>query len=155
MKRLLSLSLVPALAVCLFLSAAHATQAGPVYVGAASCESCHEEQYAGFMKNSSKARSWKSVAKMLPKLAENEKADCYACHTTGYGAPGGFQNIETTPHMANLGCETCHGPGSLHAESGDPDDIQRKPDVNDCTRCHNAERINNFNFKPMLYHGGH
>lgn len=57
--------------------------------------------------------------------------------------------------MANLSCETCHGPGSLHYETGDTEAIRRKPDVKGCVTCHNADRVQNFKFKPMLYHGGH
>lgn len=124
------------------------------YVGAAACESCHEEQYASFTAHSSKARSWDSVNKMLPKLTPSEARGCYGCHTTGYGQ-GGFESYEKTPELANLSCEACHGPGSIHAESGDASDIRRTPDVKACTACHNAERIKNFKFKPMLYHGGH
>ena len=125
------------------------------YVGAKACESCHEDQYASFMANSNKARSWKSLEKMMPKLTPAEQQECFACHTTGHGKPGGFVSLEKTPDMANLSCESCHGPGSLHAETGDTSEIRRKPDVKACVTCHNAERVRNFKFKPMLYHGGH
>ncbi|MDL2316984.1 cytochrome c family protein, partial [Desulfovibrio sp. OttesenSCG-928-A18] len=147
------LPLLPLLALCLVLpllaALPGAAQEARAYVGAQACESCHEEQYASFMKNSHKARSWKSLEKMLPKLTEAEKKECYVCHTTGYGKPGGFVSLRETPEKANLSCETCHGPGSAHAESGDSADIQRKPDLNSCLRCHNAERTQNFNFKLM------
>lgn len=126
-----------------------------VYIGAEACEPCHQDQYASFQKNSSKAKSWKSVAKMLPKLTQAEQKTCFACHTTGYGRKGGFESYAATPHLANVSCESCHGPGSLHAESGDKADIRRTPDIAACITCHNADRIQNFNFKPMLYHGGH
>ena len=125
------------------------------YVGAKACESCHEDQYASFMANSNKAHSWKSLEKMLPKLTPAEQKECFACHTTGYGKPGGFVSLEKTPDMANLSCESCHGPGSLHAETGDTSAIRRKPDVKGCAACHNADRVQSFKFKPMLYHGGH
>lgn len=124
------------------------------YAGSAACEPCHAEQYEKFTTHSSKARSWESVQKMLPKLTPAEAKECFGCHTTGYGK-GGFESYEKTPGLANLSCEACHGPGSLHAESGDADDIRRTPDVKGCTACHNADRIRNFKFKPMLYHGGH
>ena len=125
------------------------------YVGAKACQSCHEEQYASFMANSQKAHSWKSLEKMLPKLTAAEQRECFSCHTTGYGKSGGFINIEQTPDLANLSCETCHGPGSLHYETGDTAAIRRRPDRKECETCHNAERIQNFKFKPTLYHGGH
>ena len=138
-----------------FAPAALAAEDTAVYVGAEACESCHSDQYESFQKNSSKAHSWESVEKMLSKLTPAEQKECYSCHTTGYGKPGGFKSIESTPELANVSCESCHGPGSLHAESGDPELINRTPDVKECVTCHNAQRIKNFNFKPMLYHGGH
>lgn len=145
------------LVACLLalLPCATATAAENSFVGAAACESCHEEQYASFMANSRKAHSWRSIEKMAPKLTHNEIRECYTCHTTGYGQPGGFVSLEKTPQLANVSCEACHGPGAAHAESGDPEDIHRTPDIKSCSECHNAQRVKNFNFKPMLYHGGH
>lgn len=138
-----------------FEGAAFAGAVEATYVGADACQSCHEDQYASFQANSGKAHSWKSVEKMLPKLTTAEQRECFACHTTGYGQPGGFTGLADTPRLANLSCETCHGPGSLHAETGDTDAILRTPDRENCVTCHNADRIQNFNFKPILYHGGH
>lgn len=154
------LSFIPVGLACLVLAlalipVASAEPEKAVFIGAKACESCHPDQYASFKANSNKAHSWNSVLKMLPKLTPAEQKDCFACHTTGYGKPGGFESFEKTPHLANLSCEACHGPGSVHAESGDTDDIRRTPDVKSCVTCHNADRIQNFNFKPMLYHGGH
>ena len=146
------ISLVFALAL---ISKASAEPEEALFVGAKACESCHSDQYASFMSNSNKAHSWKSLSKMLPKLTPSEQSDCFACHTTGYGKSGGFESLEKTPHLANLSCESCHGPGSVHVESGDKNDILCTPDVKSCTICHNAERVQNFKFKPMLYHGGH
>jgi hypothetical protein len=33
--------------------------------------------------------------------------------------------------------------------------IKRKLTVQDCEVCHNAERVANFNFKPMIFGGAH
>ncbi|HDS17152.1 MAG TPA: hypothetical protein ENN66_11215 [Proteobacteria bacterium] len=57
--------------------------------------------------------------------------------------------------MSNLGCESCHGPGGAHIESEDSSDIIAKIDVTSCTHCHNSERVEAFNFKPLLYGGAH
>jgi hypothetical protein len=54
-----------------------------------------------------------------------------------------------------LGCESCHGPGSLHADSGDAYDIIGDLGPEDCERCHNPERVANFKFKPLLFGGAH
>ncbi|MDD3684667.1 cytochrome c family protein [Desulfovibrio desulfuricans] len=124
------------------------------YIGSKNCAPCHEEQYNSFIKHSKKAHSWNSVAIMKPKLKEHELQKCYECHTTGYNK-GGFKSIETTPELADVGCETCHGPGSEHAENQDPQSISRKPAVETCTACHNPERIQDFKFKPLIFSGAH
>ncbi len=44
--------------------------------------------------------------------------DCGSCHTTGYSSSGnqdGLPGIAGTWAEAGIGCEECHGPGSLHA----------------------------------------
>jgi len=93
---------------------------------------------------------------MANGLTDDEVKTCYACHTTGYGKPGGFVSFEKTPEMANAGCEVCHGPGSEHADSGgDAKLIVLKMKISDCEVCHNAERVKAFNFKPMLFGGAH
>ena len=125
------------------------------YVGSKACSQCHEKQYESFSKYSKKAHSWQSVAIMKPKLKEQELRQCYECHTTGYGKKGGFVSQETTPELADVGCETCHGPGGEHAASGEPKQIRRRPSVESCTVCHNAQRVEDFRFKPLLFSGAH
>lgn len=106
------------------------------------------------MKHSKKSHSWDSVAIMKPKLKKAELEKCYECHTTGYNN-GGFKSIESTPDLSDVGCEACHGPGSIHAESQDPQDIIVKPTTETCAKCHNAERIHDFKFKPLIFSGAH
>ena len=125
------------------------------YVGSQACKECHEEQYASYKKYAKKAHSWKSVAVMAPKLKPEELKTCYRCHTTGYGKPGGFVSLKETPHQKNLGCEACHGPGSKHVESQDPEDIKATLEIADCMGCHNKERVGAFRFRPLIYGGGH
>jgi len=126
------------------------------YVGTAACKDCHEEQYDNFTKFAKKAHSDKSVKIMASDLTEAELAECHACLTTGYGKPGGFVSYEKTPHLADAGCEVCHGPGHDHVESGgDTELIKGKLTMADCEGCHNQSRVKAFNFKPLLYGGAH
>lgn len=139
------------LALCLCTGpAAHAGE----YVGSKACSECHEEQYANFSKYSKKAASWRGVEIMASDLTGEELRGCFECHATGYGR-GGFVSFEQTPELAEVGCESCHGPGAGHAESGDPELIQRTPSVATCESCHSAERVEDFNFKPLLFSGAH
>ena len=125
------------------------------YVGTETCKECHEAEYDNFKAYAKKATSYESVKKMKKGLTSEEIKECYTCHTTGYGQPGGFVSIEKTPHLQDAGCEVCHGPGSNHIESEDPDDIIAELEAENCKTCHNANRVEAFNFKPMLYGGAH
>ena len=127
------------------------------YVGAEVCAECHEDEFASYSANAKKAHSYQSVAlmKQRNRLTDSEYKECLHCHSTGYGHPGGFISVEATPHLKNAGCEVCHGPGSKHADSMDPEDIKGSLTVDDCTTCHNAERVNSFRFRPLIYGGGH
>jgi len=124
------------------------------YVGSETCSECHNEQFEHFVTYSKKAKSWHSIEIMASDLTPDEQASCYGCHTTGYGK-GGFISITETPALADVGCETCHGPGGEHAASGDTDAINRTPTVQECETCHNAERVEDFNFKPLIFSGAH
>jgi hypothetical protein len=125
------------------------------FVGSPTCSECHQEQYETFAKYSKKAHTRKGVEKMFSDLNEAEKKECYVCHTTGYGR-GGFVSYEKTPEFADVGCETCHGAGGEHvAYGGDPELITRRPSVESCEKCHNAERVKDFNYKPLLFSGAH
>ncbi len=126
------------------------------YVGSETCAGCHEQEYNNYKKYSKKAHSARSVTIMAPKLTAEEIKECYHCHATGYGQPGGFESLEKTPGMANAGCEVCHGPGADHAESGgDTSLIKGKLEVKDCETCHNSERVSAFDYKPLIFGGAH
>lgn len=127
------------------------------YVGSKACSSCHEEEYKTFVQFAKKAHSFHAIERMQDGLTGEELKECYKCHTTGYGKPGGFVSIEKTPEMKDAGCEVCHGPGSVHIESAETKDILggKKMTMKMCEECHNPERISSFNFKPMLHGGAH
>jgi DmsE family decaheme c-type cytochrome len=71
------------------------------------------------------------------------EATCLTCHDQSIqGTAHGVSFNERTP-AATRGCESCHGPGQKHAESGDPTLIRTftgtpAAEVSDtCTSCHN------------------
>ncbi|MEA3547115.1 MAG: cytochrome c family protein [Thermodesulfobacteriota bacterium] len=150
-----------ALSVFLFFGAMYwvdsgiASEVDRIYVGSEVCGECHEYEYENFHTYAKKAHSYDNIMKMKKSLNEDEFKKCLECHTTGYGRPGGFVSLEQTPHLKNLGCEVCHGPGSLHVESEDPDDIVSDLSIKQCEKCHNAERVADFDYKPFIYGGAH
>lgn len=148
--------IIAALTCSLLLTARQATTETATYVGSAACADCHDEEYANYTKFSKKAHSGQSVQSMAKDLTSSELQECYTCHATGYGKPGGFVSFEKTPELANAGCEVCHGPGSMHVEEGgDTAYIKGKLEIKDCETCHNPDRVASFGFKPMLFGGAH
>ncbi|NOR25628.1 MAG: cytochrome C, partial [Desulforhopalus sp.] len=90
------------------------------YVGSLACKECHPEEYENFVTYAKKSVSFQSIERRMKHLTPEEIRQCYPCHTTGYGQPSGFINLEETPHLKNAGCEVCHGPGAEHVKTGDP-----------------------------------
>lgn len=140
--------------LCSVLTPPAEARENATYVGSQKCGECHESEYKTFQKHSKKAKSWHSVAVMSSKLTPEELQGCYACHTTGYNK-GGFVDYKKSPHLADVGCESCHGPGAKHAADGDPASIQRKPAPATCQSCHDSKRIRSFKRDPLMYSGAH
>ena len=97
---------------------------GFVYVGVAKCKGCHLAQYKSWA-TTTMATSFdglrpgvkteaKTSAGLDPNKDYTHEESCLRCHTTGFGKPGGFVDLETTPKMANVQCEACHGPGEAY-----------------------------------------
>jgi hypothetical protein len=64
-------------------------------------------------------------------------ASCQPCHVTGYQETSGFTSLTATPHLVGIGCEECHGKGSLHAGGPATSNITRLPDAETtCWDCH-------------------
>ncbi len=160
MKRIVALlcSMVLAMLVLAFAGRGYGGEEKR-YVGSSKCKECHADIYDAFSANARKARSFSSVQRMAGQLTVEETAECYSCHTTGYNQPGGFVSLEKTPDLANLGCESCHGPGSAHIEGeGDADAILGKGKISTqktCEACHNPARVESFGFRPVVHAGAH
>ncbi len=141
--------------VTCWLLTANLAHAESRYIGSQLCADCHTAQFATFTASALKNQSYAAVQKLAGELDREELMACYACHTTGYGKPGGFVSLEETPALANCGCEVCHGPGSVHAASGKATDIVRQPAKELCETCHTQARVQSFRFRPMRYAGAH
>jgi Cytochrome c554 and c-prime len=55
-------------------------------------------------------------------------AECIVCHTVGFGYETGYKTEKDTPHLKNVGCESCHGPASEHVKK--PNDAAWYPILN-------------------------
>jgi hypothetical protein len=113
----------------------------PGYVGSERCGSCHEAAHAWWSKHPH-GRAYAT----LEKVDKQYSLSCVACHVTGYGRPGGAAVVQNAG-LTNVGCESCHGPGSLHAEDPDVDDdknVKLAVPESTCKGCHNSEHSDKF-----------
>ncbi len=142
------------------------------FVGSKECESCHEESYKVW-KKSGHAKAWQTLLGADPP--RNFDPECISCHVVGWSPQNyrpfqsGYLSEEKTPHLVNVGCETCHGPGEQHvkAEMGADFDLQEKlrkasvitleesqqavsraiSDKQPCMNCHDLDNSRDFDFE--------
>ncbi len=156
-------SVIIALAVLVAwpLAGARGGIVGGGYIGSEKCEECHKARYKSWQENSRKARSWESVDRMKSGLTTEEREGCLQCHTTGYKLETGFVSEEKTPGLKNVGCEACHGPGTLHTETMEKAHIVKTPTIELCAKCHeqkdsdHVSKVKSFRYKKVIYAGAH
>ena len=127
--------------------------------GRAACRRCHLRQY----------RTWQRTPhadayEVLPEESRTDPA-CVKCHVTGYEKEGGFTSIDATPQLAGVGCEVCHGPGSVYKDEDTMKDRDASiaaglliPNEQTCRGCHNSESPNfpgTFDFEAAKAEGVH
>lgn len=147
------------------------------YVGSSKCKMCHLSEHKSWKKTAmgrafttlkpGKAVEAKEKHGLDPNKDYTTDETCLACHTTGYGHPGGYaipaaddkKAARAAKKLRDVGCEACHGPGSEYIKVFK--DIFRtkrkykvaelyavgltKIDAATCTTCHNE---NNPTYDP-------
>lgn len=114
------------------------------YVGYKACIGCHEEKVEGW-KTTPHAHAFESLAKQGKE--KQTTAGCVECHVVAFEEEGGFIDMAMTPELADVQCESCHGPGKKHVESeGDPSLLTMTPSDASCRNCHTIGQDRNFNF---------
>ena len=128
---------------------------GATYVGTEKCIGCHKTAAAVW---ASSAHSH-AFATLLQKSADADPK-CVGCHTVGFGEPSGYRREFGSAKLVNVGCESCHGPGSIHVaekESGAAGRFTFRPlEAGDCLQCHHGEFSRPFKweqFWPVIAHG--
>jgi hypothetical protein len=95
----------------------HAVQAqhkAAQFVGDTQCFTCHQAEWAIWSK-SKHSHAYDALAKIAKHPTGRQfDGECIVCHTVGYEYQTGYLNEKKTPHLKNVQCEACHGPGSLH-----------------------------------------
>ena len=125
-----------------------APPANQTYIGVTKCQSCHFEKWQDWRKQQDKhAKAFQT----LPEASQQDPV-CLKCHTTGFGTESGFHTA-ADKSLAGITCESCHGPGSAHAEIAKSlpktkltpeqdkiarDSIYKMLPQNVCVTCHTA-----------------
>jgi hypothetical protein len=111
------------------------------YLGIEICRRCHGELMPRFVAS----RHFRAI-ETLRQRGEAANPECLACHTTGYGRPGGYDPAtekEGAPYLLGVQCEACHGPGTAHARDGSYAKAARES----CRTCHTSKWSPDFDFQ--------
>lgn len=115
---------------------------GGRFAGTPACQSCHEEAHR-LWQGTRHAQAYAS----LQKVGHDFDPDCVGCHVVGLAYEGGFVDLPTTPGLADVGCESCHGPLAAHAAGeGAPPLLQAGEAA--CQTCHTPDHSPGFDFGP-------
>ena len=126
------------------------------YVGSEVCQSCHNAAFTVWTKS-----AHFHALNTLKGKGKNEDPTCVSCHVIGFNEVGGFVSEKDSPHLANVGCENCHGPRRAHAGNPTP---PKDPKANRssaramCVGCHLPPHSTKFAFDAYwrrIAHGGH
>jgi len=147
----------------------------PQYIGSRSCRECHLDgehanQYLDWVRSRHAGAYWhlatdwaillasfRPAYKDITKPIEEDR--CLLCHVTAAQDPDAL-HAETYRLEEGVGCETCHGPGSLYANL---EGMQNResflerggvvPDETTCTQCHrNPDHFDFVTWWPKIDH---
>lgn len=153
----------------LFRSVQHQKDASDAhYIGTESCGECHQRSHDAWSE-SGHAHAFES----LVEVNRQYDPECVSCHVIGWHPqevlphPSGFRSLDQTPHLTDVGCENCHGPGSRHVAAEEDEAADRgvwrqalhlEPNTsgdNFCIRCHDLDNSPDFNFDEYWTHVVH
>ena len=137
-----------------------------VYVGAQTCKNCHAQAFEVWEKAVTTDNTLNEEGKEISRMVGHSKAwqtlvdadkdmdrSCIGCHSIGFMQPGGYCKASQVDFRKNVQCESCHGAGSLHAQSGDKRFIKRQVPEEQCRSCHHVPHIqsyDSFNYEDRL-----
>jgi len=122
------------------------------YMSYTACEMCHSDKVTGW-KTTPHAHAFDTLKTQGEEKQENP--NCVQCHVVGYDLDGGFIDMELTPELKDVQCESCHGPGRTHTETMSSENIVSKPGEDVCRKCHTEGQDKDFDYekKSQKVHG--
>jgi hypothetical protein len=108
-------------------------QAPSPFSGADTCTRCHEAEAQQWSKTEH-ARAWGTLVGQHRSM----DAECFSCHATGVGQPGGPTTPAEVHGLRDVQCEACHGASRAHVA----DSRQKTSAVTEstCRQCHGTDR---------------
>jgi hypothetical protein len=109
--------------------------------GTDACRRCHVED-AKSWDASPHGHAWQTL------VAGGSHVDsyCQQCHVTSFGRAGGFVSALRSATLVNVGCESCHGPSSAHANTPTVPTGFGLAAKDQCTTCHDRENSPKFEY---------
>ncbi|MFT4976597.1 MAG: hypothetical protein ACI8S6_002502 [Myxococcota bacterium] len=118
----------------------------PGYASSGGCVNCHTQEFTRWTFTDHAQAAWLSL---VARDAVDDP-ECIACHSTGFGEPGGFGELTggNLRKYKAVQCEACHGPMRGHPEA---DSVHARPiTVETCVGCHDAANSPDFDFEAYL-----
>jgi hypothetical protein len=137
-----------------FLFGPHKTQRavqGAKYVGSEICANCHNHAYKIWSesKHEHAFATLRDYAKD-PSLREFD-GECLKCHTVGFRHDTGYNdprvNARTKDLLKAVGCESCHGPASMHVNNSNNEKFY--PLINEFAAKHNPRVPENIRLRRL------
>jgi hypothetical protein len=110
------------------------------FIGVEACTECHQEE-RDVWDGTKHAHAYETLVDGFKEF----NLECVSCHVTGYGKAGG-STVTHVEKLKDVQCETCHGPGSLHAKSPEEKGlVVLKPEPKSCVEhCHHPPHVEGF-----------
>jgi len=117
---------------------------GLEYTGSESCKPCHEYEYEKW-SNRAHAHAYAT----LEKAGSQFDPECVVCHVVGMEYVSGFVSGQISGYLKNVGCESCHGPGSEHIRTLGK--VKTTGPKLHCADCHTPETSGDYGGNEELY----
>ena len=117
-------------------------------VGADTCQVCHVKEHDQWLETKH-AYAFNTLKQVQRSLHPN----CVPCHVTGFGNDSGYQFGNPSNELyEGVQCESCHGPGGLHASDPTGPYIKKQVDSKVCLECHDDEHSLGFSEVVQLHY---
>ena len=110
------------------------------YVGSQACATCHRKEFDQWAHT-----SHATAFNTLLTVGKQFYPECVSCHVTGFRYETGYQiGSEEKEQLADVGCETCHGPGKQHITTPLTTNVRGEVKQQVCMECHTPSHSPGF-----------